>query len=66
MTKYRGGMGFYDDGTETQQAANDQACYEARKSAGMPHPEDVEHKLTGGDCESDCPIFRTTCPFRRH
>ena len=53
-------MGFYDDGTAAQEAANDQACSQARKTAGLPDelPDDT-------DCEDGCLIYNTTCPFRK-
>lgn len=53
-------MGIYDDGTAAQEAANDQACINARRSAGLSDelPEDT-------DCEDGCPIYNTTCPFSK-
>jgi plasmid maintenance system antidote protein VapI len=51
-------MSFYDDGTAAQEAANDQACIDARRAAGLTDelPDDT-------DCEYGCPIHKTSCPF---
>jgi len=35
------------------------ACIAARTAAGIANPEEYEV-----DCECECPIYKTTCPFK--
>jgi hypothetical protein len=51
-------MSFYDDGTAAQEEANDLACIDARRVAGVSNPENIDI-----DCEEECPIRLTSCPF---
>jgi hypothetical protein len=53
-------MGIYDDGTAMQEAANDLACTNARRIAGLSDglPDDT-------DCEEGCPLYNKTCPFSK-
>jgi len=44
--------------TDAQEAANEAACIEARKAAGVPNPENIDI-----DCEEECPIRLISCPF---
>jgi len=50
---------YYPDDHEVE-AHNEQACNEAREKAGLrPFKFDGDEC----DCEEDCPILFTTCPF---
>jgi hypothetical protein len=53
-------MGFYDDGTAAQEAANERACINARRKAGLS-----DELSDDTDCEDGCPIVFTLCPFAR-
>ena len=54
-------MGFYDDGTAAQEAANDLACIDARRNAGLSDelPDDT-------DCEDGCLLYNKSCPFSKN
>jgi len=53
------GTSYPDD--DAVEAANMQACIDARRAAGIL---DVEH-IDEVDCEEECPIRLTGCPIGR-